>query len=566
MKKCFFFIATLLCLFVIEMNAQVRATPDRLGVGTENPDEKLEVEGSGTVTRVGVTTTTEHNATFRAKTPNSDFGWYSGGNANVFRLYDFNTDLDRMTITSDGNVGIGIVPMYKLDVFGDIMFRNRALISDAVVNSSTSNIDHIWHDDINGDGAGGKWNFVSDDAYKAPGNAQLRAGSVYMGSENQDNYFAGNIEVGGDDVSLIGKVYIENRDRRYSIFTQNFGPANTIATRYGMYASATTSASSNTGNHYGTFGFASANSTCYGIYGHTEGFANTSINNYGVYGYAFTGNSRKYGVYGIAEGFGPSNYGVYGTASSADMNFAGYFNGTLAYTGALLFASDKKFKQNVRQMNSALNKVLKLQPKTYHFEKHAHINFPEEKQFGFIAQELQEEFPELVIQNLHPHFGKEGEHTGETKYLSVNYINLIPVLTKAIQEQQIIIEEKEDKIVALEKRMEALDQLMQTVLKQIENRASIIQQSTLHQKAYLEQNQPNPFSEDTTIKYFIPSTAKQAILKVFTTEGRLIESLDLDLQATDITLNNASLPAGNYIYTLIVDGVQMDSKTMLLTK
>ena len=52
------------------------------------------------------------------------------------------------------------------------------------------------------------------------------------------------------------------------------------------------------------------------------------------------------------------------------------------------------------------------------------------KENGFIAQELQKVMPTLVT-----------EGTDKDKLLSVNYIALIPVLTKAIQEQQKEIEE-----------------------------------------------------------------------------------------------------------------------------
>jgi len=48
---------------------------------------------------------------------------------------------------------------------------------------------------------------------------------------------------------------------------------------------------------------------------------------------------------------------------------------------------------------------------------------------GFIAQELQKIMPELV-----------SEGNDKDKLLSVNYMAIIPVLTKAIQEQQAIID------------------------------------------------------------------------------------------------------------------------------
>jgi peptidoglycan hydrolase CwlO-like protein len=62
---------------------------------------------------------------------------------------------------------------------------------------------------------------------------------------------------------------------------------------------------------------------------------------------------------------------------------------------------------------------------------------------GFIAQEIQKVMPMLVI-----------EGSDKDKTLSVNYISLIPLLTKAIQEQQIQIEEKGKQTDELKKQLD----------------------------------------------------------------------------------------------------------------
>jgi hypothetical protein len=62
---------------------------------------------------------------------------------------------------------------------------------------------------------------------------------------------------------------------------------------------------------------------------------------------------------------------------------------------------------------------------------------------GFIAQELQKIMPELVSE------GKDKD-----KLLSVNYTAIIPVLTKAVQEQQAIIEKQQMQINELKALLE----------------------------------------------------------------------------------------------------------------
>jgi septal ring factor EnvC (AmiA/AmiB activator) len=61
---------------------------------------------------------------------------------------------------------------------------------------------------------------------------------------------------------------------------------------------------------------------------------------------------------------------------------------------------------------------------------------------GFIAQEIQKVLPMLVT-----------EGSDKDKTLSVNYISLIPLLTKAIQEQQTQIEEKGKQTDELKKQL-----------------------------------------------------------------------------------------------------------------
>ena len=77
--------------------------------------------------------------------------------------------------------------------------------------------------------------------------------------------------------------------------------------------------------------------------------------------------------------------------------------------------SDYRIKENVTQIDSTF--VDKLNPVTY-------LNTKSGKQdIGLIAHELQEIYPELV----------NGEKDGE-QFQSVNYIGLIPVLIKEIQD------------------------------------------------------------------------------------------------------------------------------------
>ena len=102
-------------------------------------------------------------------------------------------------------------------------------------------------------------------------------------------------------------------------------------------------------------------------------------------------------------------------------------------TAALLSASDYRIKCNITPLNQILNNIMKLNPVSYNMiEDTKEIK---SNHLGFIAHELQNYFPELVSGT------KDGVNIdGSLDIQTVNYTNLIPVLTKGIQEQQGLIE------------------------------------------------------------------------------------------------------------------------------
>jgi len=157
------------------------------------------------------------------------------------------------------------------------------------------------------------------------------------------------------------------------------------------------------------------------------------------------------GVEGIG-GF----YGVYGEGTS----HAVYANGNLSYTGTLNNASDRKLKTNIKPINNALEEISQLNPATYDIKQEyvQKMNMSSKPQIGFIAQELQQVFPNLVSKNIQSGRSKKNK---EEEYLSVNYIGLIPVLTAGIKEQQNIIEQQQQTI-------EAQQALLQDLLRRVE--------------------------------------------------------------------------------------------------
>ena len=209
--------------------------------------------------------------------------------------------------------------------------------------------------------------------------------------------------------------------------------------------------------HYGVDGSSTyAYGYNHGVRGYAKG--QDAMGNYGVLGEAEDEMSGDcYGVYGEASG-GGTNYGLYGTASGAGTNYAVYADGDLAYMGSLIGPpSDIRLKRNLHAMDTTLDKIMALEAKTYRYETgpgFEHLHLSEGVHHGFVAQELELIFPELVKDVVQP----APEGSGETAaaepetYKSVNTIELIPLLVRAIQEQQKTIEDLRMRLEILENR------------------------------------------------------------------------------------------------------------------
>ncbi len=99
--------------------------------------------------------------------------------------------------------------------------------------------------------------------------------------------------------------------------------------------------------------------------------------------------------------------------------------GNICYTGAIAACSDARYKTDVRPISNSLEKIMQLQGVTYNWKtkEFPAMQFPDRLQIGFIAQDLEKLFPEMVF-------------TDDAGYKSIDYSRLTPVLVETIKEQQ----------------------------------------------------------------------------------------------------------------------------------
>ena len=122
-----------------------------------------------------------------------------------------------------------------------------------------------------------------------------------------------------------------------------------------------------------------------------------------------------------------------------------HVSGNICYTGTIAACSDMRFKKNFSPLTDALASVLNLQGIFYNWDaqKFPDRDFGDERQIGFLAQEIEKYFPEIVQTD------KEG-------YKAVDYGRLTPVLVEAIKEQQMQMEEKQKQMEEIKKENKEL--------------------------------------------------------------------------------------------------------------
>lgn len=276
-----------------------------------------------------------------------------------------------------------------------------------------------------------------------------------------------------------------------------------------------------------------------------------------------------------AYGFGIDNsyYGhIYGDANNpySMMTFTpwGYFgigrspsymldvNGSIR-VNTTIYSSDKRLKENISNINGYTDNLYKLRGVTYNFKKDKTKNErqatetmnPDKKigkiieednrqHFGFIAQEVRELFPELVYED-------------DKGYLGIDYVSFIPLIMEELKHQKNLMEELRNEILVLKQGGNILGS-------ELNNEESANK---------LFQNVPNPFKNSTIIEYELQSNFNKASILIFNLQGTLITSYPLSASGKNqISIKGSELNPGMYLYSLIIDGKEIDTKRMILTE
>jgi len=232
--------------------------------------------------------------------------------------------------------------------------------------------------------------------------------------------------------------------------------------------------------------------------------------------------------------------------------------------------SDARVKNNIRENVPGLVFIKALRPVTYQYNVAAEnelsgikndgvkettgndiekINFT-----GLIAQEV-----EKAAKNIEYDFSGI-DKTGDI--MGLRYSDFVVPLIKSVQELSSENDLLRQNIVSVQKQLDELKTLMQSVTKN--DASTIVQNNKIISTAILEQNVPNPFTSSTTVNYTLPSVYSSAKIIIYDKAGKALKQVSISGSGKGSLKVDASLlTSGAFSYALYVDGKLVDSKQMM---
>lgn len=212
--------------------------------------------------------------------------------------------------------------------------------------------------------------------------------------------------------------------------------------------------------------------------------------------------------------------------------------------------------RNVKAVPYGINTIMQLNPISFDMDG-------EGTDLGLDPNEVQNVVREAVV---NPATKQELDEKGspialtEEVDLGINYEALIPVLIKAMQEQQQLIDQMSTKIETMQTQ---LDNTKPGGPKKRQESLPTLNGSEL--KAEVLQNAPNPFNQESSIDFFLPSTVQTATLYIYNMKGEIIKKSRIsDRGSASFQISANTLSPGIYMYTVIADNKDLGVKKMIV--
>lgn len=360
-------------------------------------------------------------------------------------------------------------------------------------------------------------------------NAELRVGNSFCGSDNWTS------------VGIASSPKIKENAKNIGVCGQS---ASTYSTGSNFGVLGSTQLNAFHGRNYGVCGMISFNQSLpfyggAGIYAIDNPFTySMSLSNIqGLYAAYFYGSTNLNGQTMAREIYTPAD-----SRLSVDMEPIEARNGNCIHT------LDNLLRMNVLEFNMKSPQQLKAPDEmdgevtdeireAYEYVKKKEEVMYSRRHYGLSAQELQEIYPNLVLE-------------GQDGYLYVNYTELVPLLIRSIQELKQELDEAKGADGSFKKMPQS----------------SSVGSFEKDGKNVLYQNTPNPFKEKTVIRFRLGNDVKDASICIFDMSGKLLKKMLVSQGMESVSVNGYELGEGMFLYSLVVNGKEIDTKRMILSK
>jgi len=373
-----------------------------VGVNTTSPLDAFHVrftDGSGSITGYAVQNLSSSASSFSGMLfydQNSQLGQFQGFN-NVTHEYRINNiatsgsinfmtgSTSRFLVANTGNIGIGAtVPAQKLDVVGDITLSgNLRRNNNVVLRVDTTGLNNV------------------SLGTSSPA-ALTGTGNVTVGNS------AGQGLTSGTSNTALGT----------SALQANTGGTSNVAVGFSAMSNATTGTNNvYVGASAGAAKLTGDNNIYIGAGVGNSANADDNTTRVGL------GSTRAFvaGIRGVTTGVGD--------AVGVVIDSAGQL-GTVN--------SSRRYKEDIQDMGSASSGLMKLRPVTFRY-KQAYADRSKPVEYGLIAEEVEEVYPDLVA------------HLADGEVETVQYHKINAMLLNEVQKQQREIEELKARLAALER-------------------------------------------------------------------------------------------------------------------
>ncbi len=473
--------------------------------------------------------------------------------------------------------------------FSDLS-RNTAFGYQCLISNVVSDISGIMGSNNSAFGYSALYSNISGEV-----NTALGSNALHFNTEGNVNTSIGGFSLSNNTTGAFNSAL-----GSFALFANSTGGFNTAIGTYALV-----------GNTTGSFNI--ANGTPFTL-GNTEGSENIATGAVSMTNNS-TGNANvAYGVFSLASNETGSNntaLGSYADVTAGDLN-----NATAIGSGTMVDASnkvqvgntdvtsiggqvgwtsfsDERVKDNIKENVPGLEFIKALRPVTYHFSiaKENELLGVKEKMLTDIAMPQLKgiKIPGMNSMQMQAVKDMAGNRikdiTGEHKY-EIEKIQFTGFLAQDVEKAaenigydfsgidksgKLMGLRYGDFVVPLVKAVQELSKQNEDLQKQIAELKALMKEASKNSVALSDasvgQNMPNPFRQKTSINYTLPMKYVKAQIIITDKTGNTLKQINISGNGKGmVNIDAATLSAGAYSYTLVVDGHLIETKNMLLVK